>query len=258
MTSTITNGRIPPGPADPYKPSDNLLEWMRQNCQIYGDIYKASIYGVDVYVVNSADYAEQVLLGKWQSFAAKGQGNKRVALSLGPGLMSSKGERWVTQRRMIQPAFKHEVVAELHRRILCQVEMQVHLMALRGCEAAGDRRRNPSHEPGRLHHAARAACQGLAPATEGRDGADGQLIRSGPRVSKALRGCAHGRHALRFRPARASPRRWVLVTVSSCARQTRTTPVSGWMPRRLRKRGGSLCGREPRCAAMTVGTRSCM
>jgi enediyne biosynthesis protein E7 len=42
---------------------------------------------------------------------AKGIGIERVAILLGNGLMTSEGERWRTQRRMVQPSFHRSVVA---------------------------------------------------------------------------------------------------------------------------------------------------
>jgi cytochrome P450 len=109
--TTVTAGRIPPGPAEPYNPNQDLLSWMQRNFERYGDIYKARVYGSDVYVINCPEYAEHVLLRHWQNFLRKGQAVKRIALSLGNGLISSNGPLWVKQRRMIQPAFTREAVA---------------------------------------------------------------------------------------------------------------------------------------------------
>jgi len=84
---------------------------MRENFERYGDIYRASIHGSSVYVINSPDYAEHVLLHNWENFPRAGPVTKRIALSLGNGLMSSNGSHWVSQRRMIQPAFTRAAVA---------------------------------------------------------------------------------------------------------------------------------------------------
>ncbi len=113
MNAATDGGPVPPGPPDAYDPADDLLGWMQTNFQRYGDIYRASIYGGRVYVINSPEYAEYVLLTNWQNFLRKGQAVKRIALSLGNGLISSNGEFWVRQRRMIQPAFKRESVGAL-------------------------------------------------------------------------------------------------------------------------------------------------
>ena len=107
------NGRTPPGPAEPYDPTHDLLRWMERNVGRYGDIYKASVYGSDAYVINSAEYAEYVLLRHWENFPRAGAALKRIQLSLGNGLISSNGPLWARQRRMIQPAFTREAVGEL-------------------------------------------------------------------------------------------------------------------------------------------------
>jgi cytochrome P450 len=84
---------------------------MQENFERYGDIYRATIHGSHVYVINSPDYAEHVLLHNWENFPRAGPVTKRIALSLGNGLMSSNGALWVSHRRMIQPAFTHAAVA---------------------------------------------------------------------------------------------------------------------------------------------------
>jgi cytochrome P450 len=110
--STIA-GKTPPGPADAYDPSEDLLQWMQLNFERFGDIYSARIFGASVYVVNTPQMAEHVLLKNWSNYLRKGQAVKRIAFSLGPGLISINGERWASQRRMIQPAFTREAVNAL-------------------------------------------------------------------------------------------------------------------------------------------------
>lgn len=96
--------RIPQGPAAKYDSSDDLLTWLGEQFKQFGDIYRASIYGTNVYVISAPEYVEHVLLKNWQKYP-KGLAIKRIALLLGSGLMVSKGELWKRQRRMIQPAF---------------------------------------------------------------------------------------------------------------------------------------------------------
>ena len=111
--SKITSGRIPPGPVEPYSATQDLLSWVQGNFARYGDLYKASIYGSDAYVINAPEYAEHVLLRNWENFPRAGPVIKRIALSLGNGLMSSAGPLWVKQRRMIQAAFTRDAVGAL-------------------------------------------------------------------------------------------------------------------------------------------------
>src|SRR5271170_2862613 len=104
--------RIPPGPSERFTPTDSLLDWMGTQFHEFGDIFKASVYGTDVYVTRNPAHAEHILLKNWESYV-KGQAIKRVAFLLGKGLMVSEGEFWKNQRRMIQPAFRRESIAGL-------------------------------------------------------------------------------------------------------------------------------------------------
>ena len=109
---TTIRGRIPPGPAEKYCVTQELSSWMRDQFERFGDTYKASIYGISVYVVRNPRHAQHVLRDNWQNYS-KGQAIKRVALLLGNGLMVSEGEFWKTQRRMIQPAFHRKAIGAL-------------------------------------------------------------------------------------------------------------------------------------------------
>ena len=105
--------QIPVGPPDRYSQNEDLRTWLHDNFKRYGDIYKASIFGRDVYVVSSPEFVQHVLRTNWSNYR-KGQWIKRVGLLLGNGLMVSEGEFWKSQRRMIQPAFRREVAGTLY------------------------------------------------------------------------------------------------------------------------------------------------
>ena len=102
----------PPGPADAYSTEQDLRIWLGDQFRRYGDVFKASIYGANVYVVSAPDLVEHVLLRNWQNYV-KGQAIKRIALLLGKGIMVSEGDLWIRQRRMIQPAFQRKAIGGL-------------------------------------------------------------------------------------------------------------------------------------------------
>ena len=102
--------RIPEGPPDEFDPGQDLLAWIEHNFNTYGDIYRATIFGRNIYVVSSPQYVRHVLRNNWKNYK-KGLAIKRVAMLLGNGLMVSEGELWKTQRRMVQPAFNRAAVA---------------------------------------------------------------------------------------------------------------------------------------------------
>src|SRR5579863_5330227 len=112
----VVRGRIPPGPQEEYRVSDDLMNWMGRQFGIFGDIFKASMYGGTVYAIRNIEFAHHVMVENWQNYV-KGQAIKRVALLLGSGLMVSKGDLWKRQRRMIQPTFNHESIGRWARMI---------------------------------------------------------------------------------------------------------------------------------------------
>jgi cytochrome P450 len=107
---TAASQRVPPGPQEKYRTSDDLLQWMDRQFKLFGDTYKASVFGVDVYATRDLGFAQYVLVDNWHNYV-KGQWIGRVALLLGKGLMVSKGDLWKRQRKMIQPAFNPDSVA---------------------------------------------------------------------------------------------------------------------------------------------------
>lgn len=112
-SGTSAERRLPPGPSDRYLSVDDLLDWMAENFAKYGDIYRASVFGSEVYVVSNPEYCDRILRWNWRNYPRKGQIIKRIALLLGTGLMASNGEFWASQRRMIQPAFSKSAIAGL-------------------------------------------------------------------------------------------------------------------------------------------------
>jgi len=107
---TAPSRRVPPGPPEKYRTSEDLLQWMDRQFKLFGDTYKASVFGVDVYATRDVGFTQYVLVENWQNYV-KGQWIGRVALLLGKGLMVSKGDLWKRQRKMIQPAFNPDSVA---------------------------------------------------------------------------------------------------------------------------------------------------
>jgi cytochrome P450 len=105
--------KIPSGPTDAFDTEQDLLAWIEVNFKKYGDLYRATVFGKNVYVASSPEYAQHVLRNNWENYR-KGQAIKRVAMLLGNGLMVSEGDFWKKQRRMIQPAFHLSAVTSLY------------------------------------------------------------------------------------------------------------------------------------------------
>ena len=105
-------GRIPPGPAEKFDTSEDLLCWMKDQFDRFGSIYRASVYGTNVYVVCDPDHVDHVLRINWRNYK-RGQAIKRIGFLLGNGLIVSEGEFWKSQRQMIQPAFHDKAISAL-------------------------------------------------------------------------------------------------------------------------------------------------
>lgn len=84
-----------------------MLEWFAE----YGDTYRvyAPGRGSWTWVIHHPDDVKRVLVTNHRNYT-KGVGIDRVRMLLGNGIMTSEGEFWRRQRRMLQPAFHRRVV----------------------------------------------------------------------------------------------------------------------------------------------------
>ena len=112
---------VPPGPTEGFDMggSDESLERLRDYFTRFGDIYRvfAPARGVYHYVINHPEDIKRVLLSNHRNYT-KGEGMDRVKILLGNGIMTSEGDFWRRQRRMMQPAF--------HRRVIDQFRETIH------------------------------------------------------------------------------------------------------------------------------------
>lgn len=76
---TTLCGRIPPGPAEQFSTTQNLLGWMGEQFLRYGDTYKAAIYGISVYATRNPQHDQHVLHENSRNYV-KGHAIKRVEL----------------------------------------------------------------------------------------------------------------------------------------------------------------------------------
>ena len=78
----------------------------------HGDAFTAHSPALDrdLWVLSHPDHVRHVLVDHHPNFT-KGIGIERVAILLGNGIMTSEGEHWRTQRKLLQPAFHRKVIA---------------------------------------------------------------------------------------------------------------------------------------------------
>ncbi|MDB6084792.1 MAG: Unspecific monooxygenase [Gammaproteobacteria bacterium] len=111
---------LPPGPAEGFDlgGSEESLALMRDCFARFGDVYRifAPSRGVYNYVINHPSDVKRVLLSNHRNYT-KGEGMDRVKILLGNGIMTSEGEFWRRQRRMMQPCFHRRVIDRFSRLI---------------------------------------------------------------------------------------------------------------------------------------------
>ena len=104
---------LPPGPAEGFDlgGSDESLARLREYFARFGDVYRvfAPGRGVYNYVINHPDDIKHVLLANHRNYT-KGEGMDRVKILLGNGIMTSEGDFWRRQRRMMQPCFHRRII----------------------------------------------------------------------------------------------------------------------------------------------------
>jgi len=90
----------------------DALTTLVQEFHRLGDAYRAQspALGRDLWVLSHPDHVRHVLVDHHANFT-KGIGIERVAILLGNGLMTSEGDHWRAQRKMVQPSFHRSVIA---------------------------------------------------------------------------------------------------------------------------------------------------
>jgi enediyne biosynthesis protein E7 len=116
----MPSASLPPGPAEGFDlgGSDETLPRLCEYFARYGNVYRvfAPSRGVYDYVINHPDDIKHVLLSNHRNYT-KGQGMDRVKILLGNGIMTSEGDFWRRQRRMMQPDFHRRVLGRFARLI---------------------------------------------------------------------------------------------------------------------------------------------
>ncbi|OZM71923.1 cytochrome P450 [Amycolatopsis antarctica] len=108
--------RVPPGP--PRTATFRLLRelftdrlsLLSSAASRYGDAARIAIGPKALYLFNSPEGAKHVLADNSSNYH-KGIGLVEAKKVIGDGLLTSEGELWRTQRKLIQPAFQHKRIA---------------------------------------------------------------------------------------------------------------------------------------------------
>ena len=111
--------RTPPSPEGKTRelvrdPLNFFLTITRQ----YGDVVRYRPAPDPAYLINHPDYIRHILVDNNRNYTKDTYINQKFKDQVGDGLLTSEGEIWRQQRRMMQPAFHHSRIDKLDRPIV--------------------------------------------------------------------------------------------------------------------------------------------
>jgi cytochrome P450 len=114
----VKGSRQPPGPKGPpivgmaLKIRRDPLNALRTFARVYGDIVRFHVLMQERILLNHPDFIEQVLVIQQNKFHKSELTRRITARMLGQGLLTSEGDFWRRQRRLVQPAFHRSCINE--------------------------------------------------------------------------------------------------------------------------------------------------
>jgi cytochrome P450 len=115
-----TDIRLPPGPKASllnqliYWPGRNPLEFFAGLQRTYGDVMSYRMGGEQIFFISDPHLIKDILVTHNRNFR-KGRGLERSKRLLGEGLLTSEGAVHLRQRRLMQPAFHRDRIAQYGR-----------------------------------------------------------------------------------------------------------------------------------------------
>ena len=91
----------------------NPLSYLNEVWRQHGDVVQFPIPRPPTYLVNSPEGVRRVLVDNARNYGKSTIQYRALSLVTGDGLLTSDGPTWRTQRRVLQPAFHHDALADL-------------------------------------------------------------------------------------------------------------------------------------------------
>ncbi len=116
-----TRSALPPGP--PGHPvlgnlrefAGDTLGFATRLAREYGEVARFRVVNRTAYLLSSPEAVERVLVANHRNFIKHTFFWRKVDAIFGKGLLTNEGDDWLRQRRLVQPAFHHERIAEYAR-----------------------------------------------------------------------------------------------------------------------------------------------
>jgi cytochrome P450 len=100
---------------------EGLIPLLERSWRSCGDCFELQVGGQSLKFIVHPDDVEAMLLGRRERYI-KGVAYDQFRQIVGQGLVSSEGELWRRERRIIQPCFRRETIAGLGDRMLAQTD----------------------------------------------------------------------------------------------------------------------------------------